>query len=249
MDFLFDDKGHTYIGAQAMGDVCSDSLEDFKLDRQDDGVKNATINRSLEVGPHGVEPRGARLARCRQALVVGAAADRNAGRGWAEARAVSGVGSARARAEAQRFVILPEHFKTNRKHVLILNDTAWHIVQRHRGCHDKFVFVYRRERTVHVDQAPLMEYHRVGTMNNAAFQRARAEAGLAKFRIPDARHIFGQRLRDAGVSGEDGALLLGHAIDDMPSHYASATVARLVEAANSVTRTRDRMTLLRVAIG
>ena len=38
-----------YIGAQPMADVCNDSLEEFKLDRQEDGAKNATINRSLEV--------------------------------------------------------------------------------------------------------------------------------------------------------------------------------------------------------
>jgi integrase len=145
------------------------------------------------------------------------------------------------------FVIPAEHYKTNRKHVLILNDTAWNIVERQRGRHDEFVFVYRRERTVHKDQAPAMEYHRVGTQNNTAFQAARAAAKLAKFRIHDARHTFGQRLRDAGVSEEDRALLLGHAIEEMPRHYAAATVARLVDAANSVTRTRDRTTLQRVA--
>ena len=42
---------------------------------------------------------------------------------------------------------------------------------------------------------------------------------------------------------------LGHAIDGMPQHYATATVARLVEAANKVTQTRDRTTLLRVVNG
>jgi integrase len=50
----------------------------------------------------------------------------------------------------------------------------------------------------------------------------------------DLRHTFGQRLRDAGVSEEDRALQLGHAIEGVPRHYATATVARLVEAANSV---------------
>ena len=41
---------------------------------------------------------------------------------------------------------------------------------------------------------------------------------------PDS-HTFGQRLRDAGVSEEDRALLLGHAIAGMPQHYAAATIA------------------------
>ena len=51
---------------------------------------------------------------------------------------------------------------------------------------------------------------------------------------------------DAGVSEEDRALLLGHAIMGMPQHYATATIARLVEAANKVQETRDRTTVLRV---
>jgi hypothetical protein len=35
----------------------------------------------------------------------------------------------------------------------------------------------------------------------------------------------------------------------MPQHYATATVARLVDVANRVFETRDRTTLLRVANG
>jgi hypothetical protein len=34
-----------------------------------------------------------------------------------------------------------------------------------------------------------------------------------------------------------------------PQHYATATIARLVEAANTVHETRDRTTLLRVVNG
>ena len=62
----------------------------------------------------------------------------------------------------------------------------------------------------------------------------------------DLRHTYAQRLRDAGVAEEDRALLLGHAITSMPQHYATATIARLVDAANKVTETRDRTTLLRI---
>jgi integrase len=277
-----------YIGTQPMGDVCNDSLEEFKLDRQDDGVKNATINRSLEV-VRTVMNRAARVWRdegkpwlsappliemldeaaqkrdpyplswheqgqllpqlpslnadmLEFSLNTGARDENVCGLRWDWEVKVPEL-------KRSVFVIPPEHYKTNRKHVLILNDTAWKIIERHRGRHDEFVFVYRRERTVHVDQAPAMEYHRVGTQNNTAFQGAREAAKLAKFRIHDARHTFGQRLRDAGVSAEDRGLLLGHAVEDMPGHYASATVARLVDAANSVTHTRDRVTLLKVANG
>lgn len=68
-------------------------------------------------------------------------------------------------------------------------------------------------------------------------------------RVHDLRHTYGQRLRDAGVSEEDRGLLPGHAIDGMPQHYATATVARLVDAANKVAETIDRTTLLLVVNG
>lgn len=153
--------------------------------------------------------------------------------------------------ELQRsvFVIPPEHFKTDRHHVLILNDVAWRIVEECRGAHDEFVFVWRRERVVNLDEEPVMEFAPIGSMNNTGFQSARKAAGLAGVRVHDLRHTFGQRLRDAGVLEEDRALLLGHAIEGMPQHYAAATVARLVDAANRANKTRDRTTLLRVVNG
>ena len=115
--------------------------------------------------------------------------------------------------------------------------------------HDEYVFVYRRERVKNIEQAPVMPYDRIDTMNNTGFQAARAAAGLGGVRIHDLRHTFGQRLREAGVPAEDRALLLGHATEDMPQHYATSTIARLVEVANKVTQTRDRTTLLRVING
>lgn len=153
--------------------------------------------------------------------------------------------------EVQRsvFVVPASEFKGKRAHVLILNDVAWRIVQEQRGRHAEFVFVYRRERVVNLDEAPAMKYRRVGTMNNTAFQRAREAAGLQSVRVHDLRHTFGQRLREAGVQEEDRALLLGHAVAGMPQHYATATVARLVELANRVKETDDRTTLLRVVNG
>ncbi|MBN9366970.1 MAG: tyrosine-type recombinase/integrase [Comamonadaceae bacterium] len=147
------------------------------------------------------------------------------------------------------FVIPPAEFKTNRTHVLILNDVAWQIVESCRGMHRQFVFVYRRERVKNLHLAPEMDYKPIATMNNTGFQNARAAADLERMRVHDLRHTFGQRLRDAGVPEEDRALLLGHAIDGMPQHYATATIARLVEMANKVKETFDRTTLLRVVNG
>ncbi|MCW5656727.1 MAG: tyrosine-type recombinase/integrase [Burkholderiaceae bacterium] len=153
--------------------------------------------------------------------------------------------------ELQRsvFVIPASEFKGQRPHVLILNDVAWSIVERCRGQHDEHVFVWRRERVKNIEDEPVMPYRPIHTMNNTAFQNARRAAKLDKLRVHDLRHTFGQRLRDAGVSEEDRALLLGHAIAGMPQHYATATIARLVEAANKVQETRDRTTLLRVVNG
>lgn len=147
------------------------------------------------------------------------------------------------------FVVPGTEFKSKRPHVLILNDVAWRIVQEQRGRHKIFVFVYRRERVVNLDEAPAMKYRRVDTMNNTGFQAAREAAGLASVRVHDLRHTFGQRLREAGVPQEDRNLLLGHAGEGMAQHYATATVARLVELANAVRETDDRTTLLRVVNG
>lgn len=128
--------------------------------------------------------------------------------------------------------------------MLVLNDVAWRIVEECRGQHDEFVFVWRRERVENIDEEPVMPYGPIDTITNNGFQKARRTAGLERVRVHDLRHTFGQRLRDAGVAEEDRALLLGHAIAGMPQHYATATIARLVEAANKANETRDRTTLL-----
>ena len=94
----------------------------------------------------------------------------------------------------------------------------------------KFVFVWRRERVKNVNEEPVMQYRPIETMNNTAFQTAWRAANLERVRVHDLRHTFGMRLREAGVSEEDRALLLGHALEGMPQHYATATIARLVEA-------------------
>jgi len=151
--------------------------------------------------------------------------------------------------ERSVFVIPGEHYKAKRRHVQILNDVAWRVVQQCRGMHKDFVFVYRRERVKDFDVEPVMPYDRIDTMNNTGFQSARKAAGLAGVRIHDLRHTFGQRLREADVPAEDRALLLGHAVEGMPQHYSTSTIARLVDVANKVTQTRDRTTLLRVING
>lgn len=140
------------------------------------------------------------------------------------------------------FVIPAECFKTNRPHVLMLNDAAWAIIQRRRGQHPQYVFTYKRPGE---DKEP----NRLVTQNNSAFQKARADVGLSQVRVHDLRHTFGQRLRDAGVTSEDRSLLLGHAIEGMSQHYAVSTLERMLEAANSVLTGQDRTMVLRVVNG
>lgn len=138
--------------------------------------------------------------------------------------------------ERSVFVIPPSAYKSNRHHVAILNDVAWNIVQAQRGKHAEFVFPYRGTR--------------VETINNTAWQQARKRAGLSQVRVHDLRHTFGQRLRAAGVSEEDRAVLMGHAIDGMPEHYATPTIVHLIECANAVTQNqRDTPTVLRIING
>lgn len=265
-----------YIGSMAMRDVCNEAMEAFKEERVRDGAKNATINRSLEVvrtvmnraarvwrdngrpwlltapliemldetqqrrlpSPLSWEEQSRlvpALASHLQrpvlfALNTGARDNNVCGLRWDWEVKVREL-------DRSVFVIPAAEFKGKRDHVLILNDAAWSIVNSCRAQHPDFVFVHT---------AFGQQLGRIGTINNTGWQNARAAVGLAKVRVHDLRHTFGQRLRDAGVSEEDRALLMGHAIEGMPQHYATATVARLLEAANKVAFTVDRTTLLRV---
>lgn len=131
------------------------------------------------------------------------------------------------------FVIPPEYFKSKRPYVVILNDTAWSIVQGQRGRHAIWVFPHRGEA--------------VGSMNNTAWQNARQKVGLRAVRIHDLRHTYASRLRAAGVSEEDRAVLLGHASPSMPQLYASPDVSRLVSLANRVLTRTTVVTIVRIA--
>lgn len=176
------------------------------------------------------------------AVNTGARDDNICGLRWAWEREVPEIGRS-------VFLVPAAEFKGKRDHVLILNDVAWQIVQSQRGKHSDFVFVYRRERVRNLEREPEMQYRRIETMNNTAFQTARTKAGLS-VRVHDLRHTFGLRLRAAGVAAEDRKLLLGHSVaGDMEQLYATAEIARLVEMANKVQDTRDRTTLLRVVNG
>jgi integrase len=109
------------------------------------------------------------------------------------------------------FVIPAEAFKSEREHVVVLNEVARSVVESCRGQHPTYVFTYQG--TQQEAQAD-----RVKTMNNTAWQKARARANLVGVRVHDLRHSFGQRLRQAKVAAEDRALLMGarHGRHDEP---------------------------------
>lgn len=142
------------------------------------------------------------------------------------------------------FIVPASEYKTGVPHVVILNDAAWSIIEDQRRMLDadeldrtneEFVFTYAG--------------HRVGTMNNNGWQRARAAVGLPWVRIHDLRHTFASRLRLAGVSQEDRNALMGHKAASMPEHYASADIGRMIDMANRVLDRTGTRTLLRVVNG
>lgn len=67
---------------------------------------------------------------------------------------------------------------------------------------------------------------------------ARKRAGLTCVRVHDLKHTFGRRLRAAGVSFEDRQDLLGHRSGRITTHYSSAELQNLYEAANKVCESR-----------
>lgn len=103
---------------------------------------------------------------------------------------------------------------------LVLNSVAQSVIESARGQDDVYVFPYRG--------------HRVGTMNNTAWQRARDLAGLRGVRIHDLRHTVGMRLRERGAREETIADLLWHARRSTTAIYTVAQVRELVEALESI---------------
>jgi integrase len=93
------------------------------------------------------------------------------------------------------------------------------------------------------------EGHRVGRINNSAWRRACKAAGLDEARVHDLRHTVGRRLRAAGVSKETRAVLLGHRSDDITTHYSAPELQELIEAmeriAGPTSRKSPALTVLR----
>jgi integrase len=128
------------------------------------------------------------------------------------------------------FVVPGTATKNSEPFVIVPNDVAMNVIDSCRGDHDEFVFVY-------TDEKKGLDPDRMDRLNGRAYRKVRKRANLEQVRIHDLRHTYGSKLRDAGVSEEDRAVLMGHSTASMPSHYAAPTIKRLV-ALRTACRTR-----------
>ncbi len=118
------------------------------------------------------------------------------------------------------FIIPAELVKNGEERLVVCNDAARSVVYAERGNHPTHVFSYRGR--------PLARILSTG------WRDARSEAGLGAVRVHDLKHTFGRRLRAAGISFEDRQDLLGHRSGRITTHYSSAELQNLYEAANRV---------------
>lgn len=114
-----------------------------------------------------------------------------------------------------------------RNRMLVCNTVAQSIIEAQRGEHPDYVFSYRG--------------HRIETMNNSAWQRARKLANLGDLHVHDLRHTVGMRLREAGIREETIADILWHVRQGMTAHYSVAQVSELVGALNRITDESNRV--------
>lgn len=148
--------------------------------------------------------------------------------------------------------------KNGDERLVVLNKVAMSVIDGQRGLHSKYVFPYGQP-----DEGGPTPMHR---MNDTAWKKARVRAaakwemehkspahpGFRSIRIHDLKHTFGRRLRAAGVTLEDRKALLGHKNGSVTSHYSTAELEQLIEAANKVSATDSRgpaLTILRRKTG
>ena len=118
------------------------------------------------------------------------------------------------------FVIPAMLVKNGEERLVVCNDIARSSVNSERGKHHTHVFSYKGK--------PLAR------MLSTGWRVSRVNAGLDRVRVHDLKHTFGRRLRAAGVSFEDRQDLLGHRSGRITTHYSSAELQNLFEAANRV---------------
>jgi len=155
--------------------------------------------------------------------------------------------------DTSMFVIPSQFVKNKDDRLVVLNDVARSVVEEMRGQHPTHVFHYRGRPVTRMMNSGWKSARRRAA---AACRQNTGEAapfGFARIRVHDLKHTFGRRLRAAGVSFEDRQDLLGHRSGRVTTHYSTAEIGSLVEAANKVCRPNSRKTpelvLVRVSQG
>lgn len=138
---------------------------------------------------------------------------------------------------ASIFLVPREYVKGGKKEaVIICNSVAQSVIDKCRGRHKEFVFVYRRQRIKNFGVPPQMKYRSVQTMNNTAWQNGRAKVGLDDLHVHDLRHTFATRLREAGVSAQTIRDLLWHEDRSITDHYTATMLQELFDAVEKVAK-------------
>jgi integrase len=120
--------------------------------------------------------------------------------------------------------------------VLVCNQVAQSVIDRQRGKHAQYVFVYRKTRSKAPEhyQTPAPPYKPIQAMNNTAWQAARAKAGLGDLHVHDLRHTVGLRLREAGIADRTIDDILWHKNNSMTAHYSMAQIVEVFEALEKI---------------
>lgn len=132
------------------------------------------------------------------------------------------------------FIIPPGQVKNREERLVILNETAYGVIEKKRKLPSPYVFGHFH----------LGEWRPFYQLTNTSWQSGRIRAGLPHVRVHDLKHTFGRRLRAAGVSYEDRQDLLGHKSARITTHYSAAELTNLIEAANKVCRSKTQEPVL-----
>ncbi len=132
------------------------------------------------------------------------------------------------------FIVPGQQVKNRQDRLIVLNKTARTVIEEVRGIHQKYVFTFKG--------------NPITRMSNSGWKKARLRANLHQVRVHDLKHTFGRRLRAAGVGFEDRQDLLGHKNGRITTHYSTAELSNLIQAANKICDKgqESRLTLLRM---
>ena len=264
-----------FIGELTLEQVHMGTLQGFLEARRAQGVKSATVNRTLAV-VRQVLNLAARLWRDEHGLTWLTTTPMIQMVDWGDRRQAYPLSVAEQQRLLER---LPAHLQ--RMVLFALNTGArqeeicglqwdWEIPfpelgisvflvpgSRVKNGEDRVIVLNRVVRSIVEEmrgQHPRFVFtyrgHRIGRIYNSAWKRARVAVDLPHLRVHDLRHTFGRRLRAVGVPLETRKVLLGHKNGDITTHYSAPEIRELIDAverlADENARKRPNFTLLHV---